>query len=62
MWPALAAVSPYVGILSLPGGDPGLPPQDQFLFGTGGTGLDFTLGPDTRITNVNAVCRRDRSR
>src|SRR5580692_6825410 len=46
-------VSQYVGILSLPGGDPGLPPQDQFLFGTGGTGLDFTLGPDTRITNVN---------
>src|SRR5579863_8569130 len=49
----VGAVSPYVGILSLPGGDPGLPPQDQFLFGTGGTGLSFTLGPDTRITNVN---------
>jgi len=48
-------VSPYVGILSLPGGDPGLPPEDQFLFGTGGTGLDFTLGPDTRIGNVNAL-------
>ena len=46
-------VSPYIGILSLPGGDPGLPPEDQFLFGTGGTGLDFTLGPDTRISNVN---------
>ena len=42
-----------MGILSIPGGDPGLPPQDQFLFGTGGTGLGFTLGPDTRITNVN---------
>jgi len=54
-------VSPYVGILTLPGGDPGLPPQDQFLFGTGGSGLDFTLGPDTRITNV-IICRRDRSR
>ncbi|HEV7490626.1 MAG TPA: alkaline phosphatase family protein, partial [Rhodanobacteraceae bacterium] len=48
-------VSPYIGILSLPGGDPGLPPDDQFLFGTGGTGLDFTLGPDTRISNVNAL-------
>jgi phospholipase C len=46
-------VSPYIGILSLPGGNPGLPPQDQFLFGTGGTGLSFTLGPDTRITNVS---------
>src|SRR5271165_3168265 len=46
-------LSPYVGILSIPGGDPGLPPQDQFLFGTGGTGLAFTLGPDTRITNVD---------
>src|SRR5882762_9549092 len=51
----VGAVSPYIGILSLPGGDPGLPPQDQFLFGTGGTGLSFTLGPDTRITNVNAL-------
>ena len=48
-------VSPYIGILSLPGGDPGLPPEDQFLFGTGGSGLDFTLGPDTRITNVNSL-------
>ena len=51
----VGAVSPYIGILSLPGGDPGLPPPDQFLFGTGGTGLSFTLGPDTRITNVNAL-------
>jgi phospholipase C len=49
----VGAVSPYIGILSIPGGNPGLPPQDQFLFGTGGTGLAFTLGPDTRITNVN---------
>ena len=49
----VGAVSPYIGILSLPGGDPGLPPEDQFLFGTGGTGLSFTLGPDTRIKNVN---------
>jgi phospholipase C len=46
-------VSPYIGILSIPGGDPGLPPADQFLFGTGGTGLTFTLGPDIRIANVN---------
>jgi phospholipase C len=49
------AVSPFVDLLSLPGGDPGLPPQDQFLFGTGGTGLSYTEGPDTRITNVNAL-------
>src|ERR1700730_6336001 len=49
----VGAVSPYVGILSLPGGDPGLPAQEQFLFGTGGTALSFTVGPDTRITNVN---------
>jgi phospholipase C len=48
-------VSPYAAILSIPGGDPGLSPQDQFLFGTGGTGLSFTLGPDTRITNVNSL-------
>src|SRR3984893_12543095 len=51
----VGAVSPYIGILSLPGGDPGLPPPDQFLFGTGGTGLSFTFGPDTRITNVTAL-------
>lgn len=51
----VGSVSPYVGILSLPGGDPGLPAADQFLFGTGGTGLGFTLGPDTRISNVNSL-------
>lgn len=44
---------PVAGILSIPGGDPGLPPQDQFLFGTGGTGLGFSEGPDVRIANVN---------
>jgi phospholipase C len=44
-----------VAILKLPGGDPGLPPQEQFLFGTGGTGLPNTVGPDTRITNVNTL-------
>src|SRR5579864_7244807 len=49
----VGAVSPYLPVLSIPGGDPGLPPADQFLFGTGGAGLGFTLGPDTRITNVN---------
>jgi phospholipase C len=48
-------VSPYAAISGIPGGDPRLAPQDQFLFGTGGTGLSFTLGPDTRITNVNAL-------
>ena len=48
-------VSPYAAILGIPGGDPGLPAADQFLFATGGTGLSFTLGPDTRIANVNAL-------
>jgi phospholipase C len=48
-------VSPYAAILSIPGGNPGLPHQDQFLFATGGTGLSVTLGPDTRITNVNSL-------
>ena len=46
------AVSPDVGLLSLPGGDPELPPQDQFLLATGGTGLSYTLGPDSRIAHV----------
>src|SRR5215831_19159843 len=49
----VGAVSPYLPVLGIPGGDPGLPPADQFLFATGGSGLGFTLGPDTRITNVN---------
>jgi phospholipase C len=49
----VGAVSPYAAVLGIPGGDPGLPPADQFLFATGGTGLGFTLGPDTRINNVN---------
>src|SRR5262249_52294137 len=48
-------VSPLAFILTVPGGDPGLRPEDQFLFGTGGTGLDVTLGPDTRIPNVTAL-------
>src|SRR4029077_2801368 len=41
----VGAVSQYAGILSIPGGDPGLPPADQFLFGNGGSGLSFTVGP-----------------
>jgi phospholipase C len=49
----VGAVSPYAAILGIPGGDPGLPAADQFLFATGGTGLSVTLGPDTRITNVS---------
>jgi phospholipase C len=51
----VGTVSPYAAILGIPGGDPGLPPADQFLFGTGGTGLNVTLGPDTRITGVNLL-------
>src|SRR5215467_8224924 len=51
----VGAVSPYAAILTIPGGDPGLPPQSQFLFGTGGSGLPVTLGPDTRITNVSSL-------
>src|SRR6202051_3499761 len=47
-----AMVSQYAPLLTL-GGDPGLPAADQFLLGTGGTGLSFALGPDVRITNVN---------
>src|SRR5215467_14436511 len=55
--PDLAGVQnpPDAFILTIPGGDPGLPPQDQFLFGTGGTGLPNKTGPDTRITNVNTL-------
>jgi phospholipase C len=52
---AVPKVSPLAFILTIPGGDPGLRPKDQFLFGTGGTGLDVTLGPDTRIPNVSAL-------
>jgi phospholipase C len=49
------ATAPFAGVLAIPGGDPGLPQEDQFLFGTGGTGLAATLGPDTRIANVNTL-------
>src|ERR1700722_8871177 len=55
--PDLAGVQnpPAAAILGLPGGDPGLPAADQALFGTGGTGLPNSVGPDTRITNVNTL-------
>jgi phospholipase C len=46
---------PAAAILGLPGGDPGLPAADQFLFGTGGTGLPYSEGPDIRITNVSTL-------
>lgn len=45
---------PDAALLSV-GGDPGLPPQDQFLIGTGGTGLSFNEGPDTRIPNATSL-------
>jgi phospholipase C len=44
----VGAVSPYAGLV-----DPGLASVDEFLLGTGGTGLSVTLGPDIRIANVN---------
>jgi len=55
--PDLGGVQKPTGapILGIPGGDPGLPAADQFLFGTGGTGLPVSVGPDTRITNVDAL-------
>jgi phospholipase C len=37
--------NPPAAILLTLGGDPGLAPQDQFLMGTGSTGLPFTEGP-----------------
>jgi phospholipase C len=43
-------VSPYSGLT-----DPGLAPADEFLLGTGGTGLNVTLGPDVRIANVSTL-------
>jgi phospholipase C len=51
----VSKASPLSFILNIPGGDQGLPAKDQFLFGTGGTGLDATLGPDTRIPNVSVL-------
>jgi phospholipase C len=44
----VGAVSPYLGLV-----DPGLAPGDEFLLGTGGSGLGFNVGPDVRIANVN---------
>lgn len=46
---------PAAAILTIPGGDPGLPAALQYLYGTGGTGLSYDEGPDTRIANVNAL-------
>lgn len=46
---------PFAAILGIPGGDPGLPAAAQPLYATGGTGLPYTAGPDTRITNVNSL-------
>src|SRR4030081_4114011 len=40
------ATAPFAGVLAIPGGDPGLPAADQFLFGTGGTGLPAPVCPD----------------
>ncbi|HWH41573.1 MAG TPA: alkaline phosphatase family protein [Usitatibacter sp.] len=51
----IGAASPHAAVLSVPGGDPGLPAHSQYLFGTGGTGLPVTLGPDTRIRNVTSL-------
>jgi phospholipase C len=45
--------NPPAAILLTLGGDPGLAPQDQFLMGTGGTGLPYNQGPDIRIPNVS---------
>src|SRR5262249_4041378 len=45
----------FPAILGIPGGDPGLPATAQFLYATGGTGLPYTLGPDTRISNVSSL-------
>jgi phospholipase C len=46
---------PGAAILGIPGGDPGLPLEDQFLFGTGGTGLPYNEGPDIRTTNATTL-------
>jgi phospholipase C len=45
-------VSPYAGVLSLPGGDPGLPPEDQFPRHRRHWPRRHAR-PDTRIANVN---------
>jgi phospholipase C len=47
--------NPPAAVLLTLGGDPGLAPQDQFLMGTGGTGLAVNEGPDTRIPNVTSL-------
>jgi len=47
--------NPPAAVLLTLGGDPGLAPGDQSLMGTGGTGLSFNEGPDTRIPNVSSL-------
>src|SRR6516164_2943228 len=49
------STAPFAAVLALPGQDPNLPAAEEFLLGTGGTGLPSILGPDTRITNVNTL-------
>jgi len=55
--PPVSIAAPIAEPPIFPPGDPGLPLEDQGLFATGGTGFTGspppTLGPDTRITNVN---------
>jgi phospholipase C len=46
---------PFAAVLGIPGGNPGLPAAFQSLYNTGGTGLSYTLGPDTRIANVTGL-------
>jgi len=50
----IPSTAPFAAALTL-GGDPDLEAEDEFLLGTGGTGLAATLGPDTRITNVSTL-------
>ncbi len=46
---------PDAAIFTTPLPDPGLPAADQFLYNTGGTGLSYNQGPDTRTTNANSL-------
>ena len=56
----VGAVSPYAAILSIPGGDPGLPSQDQFLFRRAERGLPL-LWARIRASPMSTICRPDRS-
>jgi phospholipase C len=51
----VGSTAPFADVLNIPGGDPGLPAEAQFLFGTGGSGLSASYGPDTRISNVSTL-------